>query len=322
MRSRRRYLFDGDWLLYFFDIRDTRHVCSIAQVARGTRAAYNADTAMETKAFQKMILGWYKKNGRHTLPWRSEHTPDPYHIFVSEIMLQQTQVDRVIPKYQHFLKTFPTLKSLADASVASLLGEWKGLGYNRRALNMQRAARAIVRTHGGVFPSDPETLEELPGIGPYTARAIAVFAFNEPHVFIETNIRRIYIHFFFQTSKKVSDIEIMPLVERTLYKKDPRVWYSALMDYGAGPLRQVPNPNKRSKHYTKQSRFEGSRRYARAKLVDHMVGIKKLQSLADIEKKFAHDQLLARHKEQFVDILHDLEEEGFLVRTGNRWKIR
>jgi len=273
---------------------------------------------MSIKTFQKMILEWYAVNGRHTLPWRK--TRNPYRILVSEIMLQQTQVDRVILKYKEFLKAFPTIKKLASDSVYDLLKVWKGLGYNRRALNLQKSAQKILSDYGGIFPKTIEDIQKLPGIGPYTARAIATFAYEQPQVFIETNIRRIFIHFFFGDREGVSDDEITPFVKKALWKKDPYTWYSALMDYGATAMKDIPNPNKKSKHYARQSRFEGSRRYARAKILDCIMVQKKV-SLGDVMSLCKKDPYLLPYQSQIGAILEVLVQEGFIVKKGLYWRV-
>ena len=149
---------------------------------------------LSKKQFQKIIYAHYRTHGR-ILPWRFEK--DPYKIFVSEVMLQQTQVSRVRKKYGAFLKQFPDFRALSVASVSAVLRAWQGLGYNRRALYLKRAAERIVHAHGGKIPREIGELEALPGIGPATARSIRAFAFNEPDIFIETNIRSAYLHFFF-----------------------------------------------------------------------------------------------------------------------------
>lgn len=213
-----------------------------------------------------MIWKFYKEQGRHDLPWRQ--TTNPYKILVSEVMLQQTQVDRVIPKYKAFLKQFPTLKALAKAPLNEVLLTWSGLGYNRRALYLQKTAQALTRDFKDRFPKDAETLETLPGIGPYTARAVATFSCDMLYVFIETNIRRVFIYEFFPSKKGVSDKDIIPLIEKSLPKnKSVREWYWALMDYGSYLKTQISNPNKRSVHYMKQSKFKGSVRELRGEFL-------------------------------------------------------
>lgn len=189
------------------------------------------------------------------MPWR--RTRDPYRIMVSEIMLQQTQVSRVLIKYPEFIKAFPTIESLAAAPRKNLLQSWSGLGHWRRVLFLQQAAKTIHQTYRGVFPRDPKTLEQLPGIGHYTARAMACFAFNNPEAFIDTNIRRVYLHFFFKKKRSVSDKEILSVANKAVWRQNPREWHYALFDYGATVLKDK-GVNKRSRHYVKQSRFEGS----------------------------------------------------------------
>ncbi len=226
-----------------------------------------------TEEFQKTILDYYNTNGR-SFPWRE--TTDPYAIMVSEIMLQQTQTERVIPKYMAWLEKYPTVTELSKAPLSEILTMWSGLGYNRRARFLHNAAIELSKLliEGKTFPNKPRELEKLSGIGHYTARAVSTFAFNNAEVFIETNIRSVYLFFFFQERLKntesfepVHDNEIFPLIEKTLYTENPRLWYYALMDYGAELKKQVKNPNRKSKHYTKQSKFEGSVRQARGAIL-------------------------------------------------------
>lgn len=209
-----------------------------------------------------MVLSHWKRHGRHDLPWR--RTEDAYAVLVSEIMLQQTQVPRVIPKYQAFLRAFPTFRRLAVAPAREILNLWQGLGYNRRALTLQRCAQAVVSEHGGKLPRQYGSLVQLPGIGPYTAGAVMAFAFNLPWPVIETNIRRVYLHHFFPRRRNVPDAEIFPLIEHHLAGvTSVREWYAALMDYGTYLAGHIPNPNRRSQQYVRQSRFEGSLRQLR-----------------------------------------------------------
>ncbi|NJD37346.1 MAG: A/G-specific adenine glycosylase [Geobacter sp.] len=210
--------------------------------------------------FRQLVYSYYRKH-RRILPWRELATP--YQILVSEVMLQQTQVDRVIPKYLAFIEKFPDPRTLADTPLPELLAAWQGLGYNRRALNLQRAARITAEQWGGNIPDDPQLLQQLPGIGPYTACAVCAFAFNRPLVFLETNIRAVLLHFFFGGQQGVTDKQLLPVAEAVLDRKNPRNWYNALMDYGSDLKRRFPNPSRRSRHHTIQSRFEGSDRQVR-----------------------------------------------------------
>jgi A/G-specific adenine glycosylase len=214
------------------------------------------------------LKSFYTKEGRSHLPWRKTH--DPYKILVSELMLQQTQVARVVPKYKNFLKVFPSFKALASAPLSKVLGEWQGLGYNRRAKFLHETAKIITEKYKGKFPKDVLEIEQLPGIGPYTARAVSTFAYNNPEVFIETNIRTVFTHFYYDykgpSFVKIDDKELKPLIERDLKKSkmEPRDFYAALMDYGSYLKGSGVRINNKSKHYTKQSKFEGSNRQKRA----------------------------------------------------------
>ncbi len=242
------------------------------------------------KAFQAKVWNHYKSHGR-SLPWRN--TRDPYKILVSEVMLQQTQVERVRGYYTTFLKRFPDVKALAKAKLPEVLTLWKGLGYNRRAVNLKRCAEEIAKA-GGKFPKEFPALLALPGIGPSTAGALMNFAYNIPTAFIETNIRSVYLHFFFKDKTGVSDKEIFALIEKTQDTKNPREWYYALYDYGMMIKKNVGNPNSRSKHYKKQSTFKGSNRELRAKMLFYLLEKKKTtatqianhtkRSLEDVEK--------------------------------------
>ncbi len=219
---------------------------------------------MTAIGFKRTIWLYYRRFGRRFL-WRK--TRDPYRILVSEIMLQQTQAGRVKEKYPEFLRTFPTVRSLARAPLSRVLRAWQGMGYNRRALFLKKIAATILKKFNGRVPSSQEKLESLPGIGHATASAIRAFAFNAPGVFIETNIRRVFIHFFFANKKKVSDKEILPLVKKTLDRAHPREWYWALMDYGTMLGEKRENPNRKSAHYARQAPFRGSRRELRGRIL-------------------------------------------------------
>jgi A/G-specific adenine glycosylase len=218
----------------------------------------------DVREFRMKVLTFYRKKGRH-LPWRE--TLDPYKILVSEIMLQQTQVERVIPFYKKFVKLFPDFYSLARATERSVLNAWQGLGYNRRALYLKRAAKIVVKEHNGKLPKVYSALVKLPGVGKGTVGALLAFAWNEPAVFIETNIRRAFLHHFFPKRRNVSDKALLPFIESALDTKDPRRWYSALMDYGTMLGTLPENPNVRSAQYKKQPVFKGSHRELRGKII-------------------------------------------------------
>lgn len=203
------------------------------------------------------------------MPWR-DHT-DPYSVLVSELMLQQTQVDRVRPKFAAFMAAFTTVEKLAEASPADILALWQGLGYNRRALYLHEAARQIVAEHAGVFPDSINELKKLPGIGPNTAGAIMAYAFNQPAIFVETNIRTVYLHHYFASESGVSDNQIADVLQRTLPKATPRLFYWALMDYGTELKKSGVKNNPMSKHYKKQPALKGSVREVRGAIIKLLV---------------------------------------------------
>jgi A/G-specific adenine glycosylase len=261
--------------------------------------------------FRRKITDYYRTDGRD-LPWR--RTTDPYPILVSEIMLQQTQVERVIDKYTAFLAAFPDFSSLATAPLPELLRLWQGMGYNRRALSLRALAQQVVSEHQGKLPVDRVTLMTLPGIGPYTAGAVMAFAFNKPVVFMDTNIRRVFIHEFFQDSENINDSELLPLVEQTLDRRNPRKWYNALMDYGAALKRTQGNPNKRSAHYTRQSPFENSNRQVRGRILKEILNVSSL-TLAGIA------EATGMERERVERNLGDLEREGFIEKRGRRYFV-
>lgn len=222
----------------------------------------------DIQQFQKYISAWSTRN-RRDFPWRE--TFDPYKIWISELMLQQTQTDRVVPKYKAFLEQFPTVFDLSCGTQADVLKMWQGLGYNRRAQFAHKASKVLVENCKGIFPKSTDELEKLPGIGPYTARAVATFAYNSPEVFIETNIRSVYLyHFFHDTQEKVSDKELLPIIKESLDCTNPREWYYSLMDYGSVLKKLVGNSNKQSRHYTKQTKFEGSDREVRGYILKQL----------------------------------------------------
>jgi A/G-specific adenine glycosylase len=191
------------------------------------------DNRDRIERIRQKLLAWFAVNGRH-LPWRE--TRDPYRILVSEVMLQQTQVDRVIPYYERWLELFPTAEALALAPTADVITAWSGLGYNRRAVNLQRTARAVVEQFGGEFPRDPDQLGALPGIGPYTAGAIAAFAFEQDVAFLDTNMRRV-VH----RLTEGSDVPTLKVGEKVLLNRAAElvpeglgwVWNQALIEFGA-----------------------------------------------------------------------------------------
>ncbi len=226
-------------------------------------------SAERVRTFRRDVWKFYRVHGRDDLPWR--HTEDPYKILVCEVMLQQTQVPRVVPKYLDFLEAFPTVSHLAHADTHNVLELWQGLGYNRRALALKRAAAEVTRIHGGSMPVERVDLERLPGVGAYTAGAVRVFAYNKPEVLIETNIRTVMFNEFFENAITVSDRELHSLVEQTLDTRKPREWYWALMDLGAHLKRAGVRVNNMSRHYKKQPTFKGSDRQIRGAIIRTLV---------------------------------------------------
>lgn len=214
--------------------------------------------------FQQHIWDFFAQNER-VFSWRQTHTP--YHIVVSEVMLQQTQTDRVKTKFEQFIAVFPDFASLAAASVADVTREWQGLGYNRRGLYLRALAQRVVQEFDGMLPADEKILATMPGIGPATAASICAFAFNMPTVFIETNIRTVFITLFFRDYEAVTDKQIRPLVAQTVPHDTPRLWYYALMDYGVMLKKSIGNASQRSAHYKKQSKFIGSDRQIRGGII-------------------------------------------------------
>lgn len=252
--------------------------------------------------FQNLIYRYYKVHGR-SFPWRD--TTNPYHILVSEIMLQQTQTTRVEKKYGEFITEFPDFASLAHASVGEVVRIWKGLGYNRRALALRETAHTIVTRYNNVLPDCPEELIMLPGIGRYTASAVVTFAFNRPAVFIDTNIRDVFIHLFFSRRENISDREILPFVELTLDRNDPRQWYYALFDYGA-MLKMKANENIRSVHYRKQKPFKGSNRELRGNIIGLLLENTNL-SYSEIAQHLNLGPVVVREN------VAQLKKEGFIT---------
>jgi A/G-specific adenine glycosylase len=263
------------------------------------------------KSFRRVVYDYYKGH-RRDMPWRD--TTDPYRILVSEIMLQQTQVSRVLDKYAQFIAAFPTLRSLSEARLSQILAVWQGLGYNRRALFLQTLAKKIVALYGGEIPSDRAVLKTLPGIGDATAGSICAFAFDQPVVFIETNIRSVFIRHFFKSGVQVCDDQILPLVEKTLDTKHPRQWYYALMDYGAHLKSIMPNPSRKSRHYTRQSRFEGSDRQIRGRLLRVLLQTSPI-SLQQLCVDAGADKI------RYKRIIGGLCKEGLITKRGRLCSI-
>jgi A/G-specific adenine glycosylase len=265
----------------------------------------------DIRRFQRQVYDHYQRNGRK-LPWRKRR--DPYRILLSELMLQQTQVKRVTEKYGQFLLRFPTIESVARAPLRAILEVWQGLGYNRRALALKKLAAIIVDHHAGRIPPAIEALKALPGVGAATAGAVCAFAFNRPAVFVETNIRSVFIHHFFHDRDGVKDSEILPLVEQTLDANRPRQWYYALMDYGVALKEQHPNPSRRSAHYTIQPPFEGSLRQIRGMILRALVKNPGITEPALVKE-------INRDVDRVGKCLQQLCKEGFVLKKGKQFFI-
>ena len=268
-------------------------------------------TPAAVRKFQKMIYRYYRDHGR-VLPWRL--TQNPYHILVSEIMLQQTQVQRVMGKYEQFTRKFPDFSSLARLPLRTILREWQGMGYNRRAMALKLIAQKVMKEFHGNLPVSVETLITFPGVGRATASAIAAFAFHEPTVFIETNIRRVFIHCFFHDKSNIKDTEILPLVEKTLDISNPREWYYALMDYGVLLKQKYENPNRRSAHYQKHATFQVSNRQIRGMILKVLTRESCVSEREIMEK-------LHISPDKLKNSLAQLLKEGFVKRKGGKYTI-
>ena len=269
---------------------------------------FDMDTITE---FQRKVWSFYKEH-RRDLVWRTDITP--YNIFISEVMLQQTQVPRIVTKFPPFITRFPNFDSLATAPFKNVLSLWQGIGYNRRAKYLQHAAEIITNSYNGQLPDDPVLLEKLPGIGKATAASIVVYAYNKPVPFIETNVRRVFIHHFFKDKTTVHDKELKPFVEKTMDIENPREWYWALMDYGTWLAKTVPNPNRKSKHYVKQSSFTGSNRQLRGKILRQL-----------LDKPYSVQSLvtyLNESQERVGSVMHQLQGEGFVKEEEGIYSIK
>lgn len=258
---------------------------------------------MNSDEFQEII----QQKGRELyrdMPWREDTRP--FYVLVSELMLQQTQVDRVIPKFEAFIARFPDEKRLAAAPLSEVLTLWSGLGYNRRAKFLHDAAKKIVSEYQAVFPNTKEALLSLPGVGQNTAGAILTYAFNQPVIFIETNVRTVYFHHFFGGGEKVGDVELAKIVDETVDKEHPREFYWALMDYGSWLKKQGAGRISQSKHYKKQSALKGSIREVRGQII---------RALAVGDATQGHLEKLVEADARFTQALEGLLRDGLVMRT-------
>lgn len=285
---------------------------------------------MTPQKFRNLVWRFYREHGRHDLPWRKDFSV--YRVLVSEIMLQQTQVDRVIPYYTKFIQAYPTAKRLADAPLSDVLKAWQGLGYNRRAKMLHAAAKSMATQPVRTITD----LEALPGVGPYTAHAVAAFAFNEDSVVIETNIRTVVIHHFFPDRENVSDNEIEEVLIKVLPKgkvypvrarsskssgstkesvsNGAREWYSALMDYGAHLKRSGISHNARSTTHVKQPAFKGSFREARGAVVREL-------SKGPVTRAVLEGLLGLERRAQLRSAIEALSFEGMIELKQRRYRL-
>lgn len=266
-------------------------------------------TQKDITKFQKTVLDFYAEHKRD-LPWRphKKRTVIPYEIMVSEYMLQQTQVDRVVPKFLLFIKKFPTMQKLADSKDKELISAWSGLGYNRRAFYLRSTCQLLIKDYKGVISKDPKILKTFPGIGEYMSSILPVFIYNQRNILIETNIRSVYLHYFFKGKDSVTDKEILTLIEETLPYGNLRDWYYALMDYGTYLKKEKKMKNTQSTHYTKQKPFKGSLRFVRGTLLKKLL-IKK------IEKSSVYDIFPDYTSAQIEKVCLDLLQEGLIKET-------
>ena len=288
------------------------------------------DTPMNSSSFEKNLLAWYS-TAKRDLPWR--RTTDPYRILVSEMMLQQTQVDRVIPKYKAFLQSFPTVQDLANASAGKVIKLWSGLGYNRRAVKLQECVKTVVHKHQGTFPQTTPELQELPGIGPYTAAAIMAFAYNQPEIVIDTNIRRVFFRIFLGEGEKLEKLQ--ETIAKNVSLENSRDYHNALMDFGATICtarvpkcescvfaKECVSFKKYSKQEmeemasrifkTTQSKFEGSNRYYRSMVLK---AVQKKEGITVRELK----KLLPADKEAHLLVLQLVKDKLVVEKEGGIW---
>lgn len=272
----------------------------------------SGEDSRKIKELKSAVLKYHRASGRHDLPWRKVQTP--YRVFVSELMLQQTQVERVIPKFNAFVRRFPNFKKLSEASLGEVYELWTGLGYNRRAKFLRDSAKIVVEEYGGTLPKVKEELTKLPGVGPYTAGAILAFSYGNPEPFVETNIRTAVMCHVFPQKLKVRDEEILEVLKFVQPKTgiDAKNWYGALMDYGAYLKKTGVQTNSKSAHYTKQKAFKGSLREARGAVVK-AIGSSVLSEAKLLKLGFA--------KTRVQKALEGLQRDGLIEKSARGWKL-
>lgn len=264
---------------------------------------------MNTTDFQELV--WEKARELYRdMPWRRDTRP--YYVLVSEIMLQQTQVDRVIPKFEAFIEAFPDVETLAAAPLSEVLRLWSGLGYNRRAKFLHEAAKRVVTEFGGIFPETAEQLVSLPGVGVNTAGAILAYSFNQPVIYIETNVRTVYFHHYFHDDTTVTDKQLREIAAETVDQEHPREWYWGIMDYGSYLKRQGVGRNDKSHHYKKQSALKGSVREVRGAIL-------KVLAVRDKTEESLRQETF--DDERFEGALEGLIRDGLVVKKSDRFHL-
>ncbi len=289
------------------------------------------------------LLAWFARHGRSALPWRTDRAP--YRIAVSEFMLQQTQVERVVPIFERFVTTWPGFGALAAASQAEVVRAWQGLGYNSRAVRLHKLARAVSERYGGELPSDEPALRALPGIGPYTARAIAAFAFDADVVAIDTNVRRI-VHrtqLGLEWPPRAREAELDALAARLVPRGHGYAFNSALMDLGAtlcsarapkcllcplargcaaAPIDPAALAVRAAAHAPRRApqerlRFEQTTRYVRGRVIDRLRGLADGERISPLVLYGDLAPQLAHHDQDALErALAALERDGVVERAA------
>lgn len=259
--------------------------------------------------FIKSVWDYYNHNKR-SMPWRElaelSTKNRGYRVMVSEVMLQQTQVSRVINKYDQWMQRWPTIDDFYSATLAEVLVMWNGLGYNRRAKYLYEALKRITVDFDGIIPNSVTELQNLPGIGPNTAAAIIVYAYNVPLPYVETNIRTVYLQSFFTDSQQVTDKQILAKVIATLDNTHPREWYYALMDYGAYIKKSQGNQLLKAKAHKKQSAFKNSNRQLRGSVLRLLTQVRSM-SYEELETEITDERL--------HDVIENLLAEGLIIKN-------
>ena len=277
-------------------------------------------TPLSRNAFREKVYREGKKHYRE-LPWRN--IDDPYAVLVSEVMLQQTQVSRVLSYWGRWMTMFPNVDVLAQADTSLVLEQWMGLGYNRRALALKRASEQCSLRYNGTLPHTYDELLELPGVGPATAAGICAFAYQQPGVYLETNVRSVFLHELFPNCDRVSDRDLIPYVKDACLADDVRAWYYALLDYGAVLKKMIQNPARRSAHYARQSTFKGSRREKRSAFLKHVLASEEgvsqdelIQLALQIDER---NNATSSDVSMLEDIIDELVQEGFIELREERY---